>query len=50
MVGRMPGCPGAPAKRKEIESEVIALRVQLRDAILDGPERIHREELKKTAG
>jgi len=38
---------GAPAKRKEIESEVIALRIQLRDAILDGSERIHREGLKK---
>jgi hypothetical protein len=38
---------GAPAKRKEIESEVIAIRMQLRDAILDGSERIHREELKK---
>ena len=37
----------APAKRKEMESEVIALREQLRDAILDGSERIHREELKK---
>ncbi len=37
----------APAKRKEIESEVIGLREQLRDAILDGSERIHREGLKK---
>jgi len=37
----------APAKRKALESEVITLRKQLRDAILDGSERIHREELKK---
>ena len=37
----------APAKRKDIELEVIALRKQLRDAILDGSERIHREGLKK---
>lgn len=37
----------APAKRKVMESEVIALRKQLRDAILDGSERIHREGLKK---
>lgn len=37
----------APAKRKELESEVVTLRKQLRDAILDGSERIHREELKK---
>ena len=37
----------APAKRKAMESEVVALRKQLRDAILDGSERIHREELKK---
>lgn len=37
----------APAKRKALESEVITLRKQLRDAILDGSERIHREQLKK---
>jgi len=37
----------APTKRKSLESEVITLRKQLRDAILDGSERIHREELKK---
>lgn len=37
----------APAKRKALESEVVTLRKQLRDAILDGSERIHREELKK---
>lgn len=37
----------APAKRKAVEAEVIALRKQLSDAILDGSERITRERLKK---
>ncbi len=37
----------APAKRKALESEVISLHKQLRNAILDGSERIHREKLKK---
>lgn len=36
----------APAKRKALESEVIAIRMQLRDAILDDAERITREKLK----
>ena len=36
----------APAKRKALESEVIVIRMQLRDAILDDAERITREKLK----
>ena len=37
----------APTKRKAMENEVVDLRKQLRDAILDGSERIHREQLKR---
>lgn len=36
----------APAKRKAMENETIAVRQQLRDAILDGAPRIKREALK----
>lgn len=37
----------APLKRKQMEAETVALRAQLRDAILDGADRMTRENLKK---
>ncbi|MEE9351073.1 MAG: hypothetical protein V3U78_02340 [Thiotrichaceae bacterium] len=37
----------APAKRKELETEAVALHLELREALLNGESRIKREELKK---
>jgi hypothetical protein len=37
----------APAKRQALEAETIAVRKQLREAILNGESRLRREELKK---
>lgn len=37
----------APVKRRQLEAETRALRQQLRDAILDGADRLTREDLKQ---